>query len=90
MLRIPVRAKPSEAPSTPRAPKIAVRINEAAAMVSMDPNSIRRAIYARELPVVQHGRNKPYYIAVKDLIDWFNRKKRTLYILNQPRAKVGY
>jgi len=47
-------------------------------MVSMHPNSIRRAIYAREIPVVQHGTNKPYYIAVADLIAWFNGKKRTL------------
>jgi hypothetical protein len=61
-----------------RTPKIAVRIEEAAAMVSVHPNSIRRAIYAREIQVVQHGTNKPYYIAVADLIAWFNSKKRTL------------
>jgi hypothetical protein len=58
--------------------KIAVRIEEAAALVSMHANSIRHAIYARELPTVQHAKNKPHYIAVKDLIDWFNRKKNTL------------
>lgn len=58
--------------------KIAVRIEEAAEMLSMHANSIRRAIYARELPVVQHAGNKPYYISVSDLTDWFNRKKKTL------------
>jgi Helix-turn-helix domain len=68
----------SESPINARTPKIAVGIEEAAAMVSMHPNSIRHAIYAREIPVVQHASNKPYYIAVADLIAWFNGKKRTL------------
>jgi hypothetical protein len=58
--------------------KIAVRVEEAAELVSMHPNAIRKAIYAREIPAVQHGTNKPYYILVSDLIDWFNRKKKTL------------
>jgi hypothetical protein len=58
--------------------KIAVRIAEAAEMLSMHPNAIRRAIYARELPVVQHAKNKPYYISVSDLQKWFDGKKRTL------------
>jgi hypothetical protein len=62
----------------PEAPKIAVRIAEAARMLSMHSNSIRRAIYARELPVVQHSSNKPYYIAVEDLVKWFDGKKRRL------------
>jgi hypothetical protein len=44
----------------------------------MHPNAIRRAIYARELPTVQHAKNKPHYIAVKDLEAWFDKKKKTL------------
>jgi hypothetical protein len=56
--------------------KIAVRVEEAAALLSMHVNAIRKAIYGRELPVFQHAPNKPYYILVSDLVDWFNRKKR--------------
>jgi hypothetical protein len=59
-------------------PKIAVRVEEAAALLSMHANAVRRAIYSRELMTVQHGRNKPHYILVSDLVDWFNRKKRVL------------
>ena len=58
--------------------KIAVKVEEAAGMLSMHPNAIRRAIYCRELPTVQHGKNKPHYIAVSDLVAWFDRKKRVL------------
>jgi hypothetical protein len=68
----------SKSPINPQTLKIAVRIEEAAEMVSMHPNTIRQAIYAREIPVVQHASNKPYYIAVEDLVKWFNSKKRTL------------
>jgi hypothetical protein len=58
--------------------KIAVRVEEAAELVSMHANAIRKAIYSRELMTVQHGKNKPHYILVSDLVDWFNRKKRVL------------
>jgi hypothetical protein len=58
--------------------KIAVRVEEAAALLSMHRNAVRRAIYGRELATVQHGTNKPHYSLVSDLIDWFNRKKKTL------------
>jgi hypothetical protein len=50
---------------------------EAAELVSMNANAVRRAIYARS-PTVQHGKNKPHYIAVADLVAWFNKKKKTL------------
>jgi hypothetical protein len=58
--------------------KIAVRVEEAAVLVSMHPNAVRRAIYSRGLATVQFGKNKPHYIAVADLIAWFNKKKKTL------------
>jgi hypothetical protein len=58
--------------------KIAVRVEEAAELVSMHANAIRKAIYSRELMTVQFGKNKPHYIAVADLIAWFDRKKKTL------------
>jgi hypothetical protein len=58
--------------------KIAVRVEEAAELVSMHANAIRKAIYSRELATVQHGRNKPHYISVDDLRRWFDSKKRTL------------
>jgi hypothetical protein len=58
--------------------KIAVRVEEAAGMLGMHPNAVRRAIYAREIPTVQFGKNKPHYISVADLIAWFNKKKKTL------------
>jgi hypothetical protein len=58
--------------------KIAVRVEEAAGMLGMHPNAVRRAIYAREIPTVQFGKNKPHYISVDDLRKWFDSKKKVL------------
>jgi hypothetical protein len=58
--------------------KISVRVMEAASMTSMPHTAIRRAIYARQLPVIQFARGKPYYILVTDLVNWLNTLKRTL------------
>jgi hypothetical protein len=36
---------------------------EAAELVSLPPNAIRKGICACDIPTVQHGKNKPHYIA---------------------------
>jgi excisionase family DNA binding protein len=64
-------------PDNPPSPQaIAVSIPVAANLLGTNPKQIRRAIYARELPVVRLG--KAYSIAVADLQKWFDAKKRTL------------
>ena len=55
---------------------IAVTVKQAANLIGTNDKHIRAAIYARELPVLRLG--KSYHIAVSDLTEWFNRKKRTL------------
>jgi hypothetical protein len=49
---------------------------QAANLVSTNDKQIRRAIYAREIPVARLG--KSYSIAVADLIQWFDRRKSFL------------
>lgn len=56
--------------------RIAVTVMEAAELVGTNDKQIRKAIYARELPVVRLGNS--YLIAVEDLIRWFNSKKGKL------------
>jgi excisionase family DNA binding protein len=57
-------------------PPIAVTIQQAAILVGTNDKQIRRAIYAREIPVARLG--KSYSIAVADLIQWFDRRKAFL------------
>ncbi len=54
--------------------QIAVTIEQAAKLIGTNDKQIRRAIYARELPAVRLG--KSYSIAIADLRNWFERKKR--------------
>ncbi len=54
--------------------QIAVTIEHAAKLIGTNDKQIRRAIYARELPAVRLG--KSYSIAIADLRNWFERKKR--------------
>lgn len=56
--------------------RIAVTVKEAAELVGTNDKQIRKAIYARQLPVVRLGNS--YLIAVEDLIRWFKLKKGTL------------
>jgi len=56
--------------------RIAVTVKEAAKLLGTNDKQIRRAIHARELPVVRLGNS--YFIAVEDLIRWFNSKKGKL------------
>ena len=56
--------------------RIAVTVEEAALLVGTNDKQIRKAIHARELPVLRRGNS--YLIAVEDLIRWFNSKKGTL------------
>jgi excisionase family DNA binding protein len=55
---------------------IAVTIKQAAKLMGTNDKQIRRAIYAREIPVARLG--KSYSIAVADLIQWFDRRKAFL------------
>ena len=54
-------------------PPIAVTAKQAANLVGTNDKQIRRAIYAREIPVARLG--KSYSPTVADLIRWFDRKK---------------
>ena len=56
--------------------RIAVTVKEAASLIETNPKQIRKALYARELPVVKLGNS--YSIGVADLRKWFDEKKRTL------------
>lgn len=58
----------------PPVQQIAVTIEQAAKLIGTNDKQIRRAIYARELPAVRLG--KSYSIAIVDLKNWFERKKR--------------
>jgi len=55
---------------------IAVTVMQAARLLGTNDKQIRRAIHARELPVVRFGNS--YSIAVDDLRALFNRKKGVL------------
>jgi len=55
---------------------IAVTVKQAARLLGTNDKQIRRAIHARELPVVRFGNS--YSIAVDDLRALFNRKKGVL------------
>jgi excisionase family DNA binding protein len=66
---------PSGSPEQALTP-IAVTVKQAARLLGTNDKQIRRAIHARELPVVRFGNS--YSIAVDDLRALFNRKKGVL------------
>ena len=56
--------------------QIAVGVKQAAKLIGTNDKQIRRAIHARELPVVRLGNS--YVIDIDDLRAWIKRKKSTL------------
>lgn len=51
-------------------------VRQAARLLGTNDKQIRKAIHARELPVVRFGNS--YSIGIEDLRRWFDSKKRTL------------